>query len=155
MAAKLTLSLRSPAFQKRLREACENSADCPPLHKGRLVWLRDRLEERGTVVTIESVRRWLAGEGRPRQDKCEDLAKVLGVDGTWLYMGKETSPPYQSQATPVIHETDDIPVLPIKLRPGLIVTVSGLPLDLSSAEARKIANIILAHTSPTSDGSAG
>lgn len=36
-------------------------------------------------------------------------------------------------------------ILPIPLRADLVVQVAGLPFDLSAAEAKKIANIILAH----------
>ncbi|WP_336958006.1 hypothetical protein [Sphingobium aquiterrae] len=38
-----------------------------------------------------------------------------------------------------------ISVLPIPLRADLTIQIAGLPFDLSQQEARKIANIILAH----------
>ena len=41
----------------------------------------------------------------------------------------------------------NVTVLPIALRPGLTVQIAGLPFDLTTIEARKIANIILAHGS--------
>jgi len=43
--------------------------------------------------------------------------------------------------------SDDI--LPIPLRQGLTVKIAHLPFDLTSAEAKKIANIILAHAAET------
>lgn len=36
-------------------------------------------------------------------------------------------------------------ILPVPLRPDLTIQIAGLPFDLTSAEAKKIANIILAH----------
>lgn len=39
----------------------------------------------------------------------------------------------------------NVTVLPIALRAGLTVQVAGIPFDLTAAEAKKIANIILAH----------
>jgi hypothetical protein len=38
-------------------------------------------------------------------------------------------------------------ILPIPLRPELTIQIAGLPFDLTPAEAKKIANIILAHAS--------
>jgi hypothetical protein len=39
-------------------------------------------------------------------------------------------------------------ILPIAVRPDLVVQVAGLPHDLTKAEAQRIANIILAHALP-------
>jgi hypothetical protein len=39
-------------------------------------------------------------------------------------------------------------VLPIALRPDLTIQIAGLPFDLTIAEAKKLANIILAHALP-------
>ena len=39
-------------------------------------------------------------------------------------------------------------VLPITVRPDLVVQVAGLPHDLTKSEAQRIANIILAHAVP-------
>lgn len=36
-------------------------------------------------------------------------------------------------------------ILPVPLRPDLTIQIAGLPFDLTPAEAKKIANIILAH----------
>lgn len=45
----------------------------------------------------------------------------------------------------VIQHLPNVTVLPIPLRPDLTVQIAGLPFDLTPAEAKKIANIILAH----------
>ena len=46
----------------------------------------------GTPVTIESVRKWLHGEARPRPDRMKALAKVLRVDEGWLALGLAPEP---------------------------------------------------------------
>ena len=51
------------------------------------------------------------------------------------------------RSAPAGRSLPNISVLPIPLRPDLTVQVAGLPFDLTQAEAKKIANIILAHTS--------
>lgn len=48
---------------------------------------------------------------------------------------------------PVKTPNVDANVLPIALREDLIVRIFGLPFDLSPAEGKKIANIVLAHVS--------
>jgi len=39
-------------------------------------------------------------------------------------------------------------ILPIRLRQDLTIQIAGLPFDLTPGEAKKIANIILAHAAP-------
>lgn len=133
---------RSPDFAHRLRLACDGHAHCPPLHQGRLTWLRARLAQKGLNVSVESIRKWLDGESRPKQEKCEVLAQVLGIDAARLYMGIGPANEERSSTPPSLART---PVLPIAIRDGVIVEISGLPLDLSQAEATKLANILLAH----------
>ena len=41
-------------------------------------------------------------------------------------------------------------ILPVALRPNLTIQIAGLPFDLTEAEAKKLANIILAHALPSS-----
>jgi len=92
---------------------------------------------------VESVRKWLSGEGRPKQDKCEALAAILGVDSGWLYMGEVLS---NRDGAGDEHDPAMLgPVLPIKLRHGVIVEIHGLPLDLTEGEAKRISNIVTAH----------
>jgi len=45
-------------------------------------------------------------------------------------------------------ELPNVSVLPIPLRQNLTVRVVGLPFDLTPSEAKKVANIILAHALP-------
>lgn len=66
------------------------------------------------------------------------------------------SKPVQEQATPSTLQTPPvhtslpgISVLPVPLRSDLTVQIAGLPFDLTPAEAKKIANIILAHAVET------
>lgn len=54
-----------------------------------------------------------------------------------------TSPPH-----PQLRPVPAVQVLPIALRPDLVVQIAGLPHDLTKAEAQRIANIVLAHAIP-------
>jgi hypothetical protein len=42
---------------------------------------------------------------------------------------------------------DDV-VVPIPLRHDLVIRIANIPLDLTEAEARKIAAVVLAHAGP-------
>lgn len=152
MSQRPVKMLRSPKFGIRFQTACEAHPLCPPLHRGRLTWLRDQLGGAGLDVSVESVRKWLSGEGRPSQDKAEALANLLGVDATWLYMGTGSSALDQNPARKQsLADTEQFgPMLPIAIRPNCVVQITGLPLDLSSSEATKISNIVLAHVSAVS-----
>jgi hypothetical protein len=133
--------LRSPQFSARLQAACDAHASCPLLNKGRLTWLQAQLREQGLLVSVEAVRKWLSGEGRPRQDTCEKLAAVLQTDAVELYMGC-------GSALPITNAADIMPaeqILPIAVRDGVVVRITGLPLDLTTSEATRIANIVKAH----------
>lgn len=52
-----------------------------------LGWIQKEMRTRDVRVSLETVRKWLAGEGRPRPDKMDTLAKVLNVDVHWLTHG--------------------------------------------------------------------
>ena len=140
MSVKLKLPVRHK-FAARLKEACDGFAECPPLHQGRLTWLKERLDAEGVHVEVESVRKWLAGEMKPRQDKCEALGRILGRDPVWLYMGHSAS--IESSAA-----SSESVVIPIPLRPGINVEIHNLPSDLTVAEAQRIANIVKAYAQP-------
>ena len=74
-------------FAGRLDQACDK-AGVPARNHGRLRWIRDGLARRfGEDITVESVRKWLAGEALPRPKKLKKLAELLGVDEGWLYSG--------------------------------------------------------------------
>ena len=75
------------AFGLRFTEVCDNSRVVPAFNRGRLTWIADQMSLLGRPVTIESVRKWLHGEARPRPDRMKALAKVLRVDEGWLALG--------------------------------------------------------------------
>lgn len=80
--------IRDKAFAKRLETACENHPRSPSGH-GRQKWVRERLQETCNVkVSPEAVRKWFAGEARPRPAVMKDLARVLEVDEAWLSLGR-------------------------------------------------------------------
>lgn len=43
----------------------------------------------GTPVTVQAVRKWLAGDVIPTQDKLQTLAEWLQIDPHWLRFGEE------------------------------------------------------------------
>lgn len=45
-------------------------------------------------------------------------------------------------------ELPNVSVLPIPLRQNLTIRIVGLPFDLTAGEAKKLANIVLAHANP-------
>lgn len=79
--------IRDPAFARRLEQAADLHPHCPPKHRGRLDWVRERLAEKGETVSNETVRKWFAGEAKPRPDKGALLAEIMQVDVAWLQMG--------------------------------------------------------------------
>lgn len=40
------------------------------------------------MVSAETVRKWFAGEAKPKGDRVRHLASILEVDWIWLEMGK-------------------------------------------------------------------
>ncbi len=82
--------IRDPEFAKRLGQACDANFHCPELHKGRLTWLADQMGKRlKKAVSAQTCARWINGEAKPRRDKNDVLAELLGVDPIWLYLGVE------------------------------------------------------------------
>ncbi|MBH0113208.1 helix-turn-helix transcriptional regulator [Novosphingobium sp. YJ-S2-02] len=80
--------VREPEFAKRLNQACDTNAHAPDLHRGRYVWLREELAKRfNENVSIETCRKWFAGESRPRPAKMAKVAQLLEVDVAWLSLG--------------------------------------------------------------------
>ena len=73
-------------FAARLRQACDDVPTIIPSYgQGRLVVLAKRLRK-----SQEAVRRWCAGEARPRVRVMRDLAELLNVDEAWLSLGVKT-----------------------------------------------------------------
>ena len=150
--------VREPEYAERLRSACDQCAQCPPLHEGRLTWLSDefRKRTRGESVSTEACRRWLYGEVAPRPKKVPILADILGVDPIWLQTG--VGPMGQSNHAGMDGKTEmrastklsiAETCIPIQVRSDVTVQIRNLPHDLTEAEARRLANIILAHAIPT------
>lgn len=76
-----TLEFRK-SFVKRLVQACDESANIPPPHKGRQQYIAEQLG-----VAPEAVSKWFKGVSMPRPDKMERLAELVGVDQSWLTFG--------------------------------------------------------------------
>jgi transcriptional regulator with XRE-family HTH domain len=79
--------IRDPEFARRLETACDAHPHAPEKHFGRIRWLQEQLMKLAEEVSPETVRKWLAGEARPRVVKMEKLAQALQVDPAWLAMG--------------------------------------------------------------------
>ena len=78
----------APDFAHRLNVACDNNDLVPPYNYGRQTWVANQLEKLHDIkVSKETVRKWFAGEARPRTDKMKALATVLRVDEAWLSLG--------------------------------------------------------------------
>lgn len=81
-------TIRDKAFARRLNDACDSNPQVPAYNFGRLAWVRTNLEKRHRIkVSTETVRKWFAGEARPRPDKLKTLSALLGVDEAWLSLG--------------------------------------------------------------------
>ena len=133
--------VRFPNFAQRLTAACDEHPECPPLHKGRQVWLRQQLAREGLFVSTEGIRKWLAGESRPKDENAEKLGRVLGKDGDWLRTGRRLQ----------INEAEEAPTRPavasplqVGIRPGFSVEIRGLPNDLTKAEAARLGAVLCA-----------
>ncbi len=66
-------------FGERLTLACDENENVPAKGRGRLIYLR-----RCLGVSHESVRKWLAGESRPKPTRMRELSDLLNVDEAWL-----------------------------------------------------------------------
>ncbi len=75
--------IRDKGFARRIETACENHPHAPSGH-GRQKWVREQLEAQGTTVSPEAVRKWFAGEARPKPAMMKQLASILEVDEAWL-----------------------------------------------------------------------
>lgn len=84
---KVANIVRDKPFAQRLAQACDSSPKEPPSAYGRLTWLKNRLEDIGTKVSVETVRKWYSGEVKPRPEKLALLARILEVDEAWLSLG--------------------------------------------------------------------
>ena len=69
-------------FEVRLAQACRENVDIPPHGKGQQTYLAEKMK-----VSQAAVRKWFAGESRPKQPTMRKLASVLNVDYVWLALG--------------------------------------------------------------------
>lgn len=82
--------IRDEPFARRFMQACDAHRECPPLHHGRLAWVRDEFENRfKETVSLESVRKWSIGETKPYAGRMDLLAQLLEVPVEWLHLGAE------------------------------------------------------------------
>ena len=81
--------IREMEFANRLAQAAD-TARIPGLNQGRLTTIKDMMLSRhGIEISLETVRKWVAGESRPRPDKMRALAALLNADEGWLATGRE------------------------------------------------------------------
>lgn len=76
-------------FARRMKQACDANSDVPAMNDGRLVWMRQRIENEGIEVSLQTVMRWYYGAAMPRQKKLIMLSKILGVSPSWLSLGRD------------------------------------------------------------------
>jgi len=87
----------------------------------------------------------LTGQARSKGKKGDGRPKPVKRGAT---SESAHTPSPAAQATPVV-DLPNVNQLPIPLRQNLTVRIFGLPFDLTPAEAKKVANIILAHATET------
>lgn len=121
-----------PEFAKRMQLACDGNPNVPPLNHGRLGWFSTEIEKRfHAKVTIETVRKWFAGETIPRPKMMGYLAAVLEVDHAWLSVG--ASPQIADKQKKARDATADGAV---NLVAGLIQICGGSPAFPDDADDR-------------------
>ena len=86
---KKTNKILHREFANRMAQACDGNPDVPPPNFGRLGWFVKQMKTRfNETATQESVRKWFAGESRPRHKTMAYLAQILKVDEAWLSIGR-------------------------------------------------------------------
>ena len=80
--------VRDPAFGARLTETLDRDPNVPPPNYGRLGWIKDQFAIKfKEPVSAETVRKWIAGEVKPKPERIEMLAELLSIDRGWLAFG--------------------------------------------------------------------
>lgn len=118
--------IRHPDFAARLDKAVERHPQAAGW--GRQRWLRDRVEEKsGNSYSNESVRKWFAGETRPRPEIITIIAEILGVDEAWLSVGStpEASPTERRRLNAVADGAVNLVAGLIQLNGGHIAFPTG------------------------------
>jgi transcriptional regulator with XRE-family HTH domain len=128
-------------FADRLAVACDHHPKAPADY-GRQAWVRRELARLGSEVSATAVTNWFNGYTQASPRLMAKLAQALEVDVNWLSGADGAQlPAADGRLTTYKEETFDFP---IPLRPGMVVHVRGIPLDISEIEARKVANVLLA-----------
>ena len=77
-----------------MQQAADGNPIIPPKNYGQLGWFVHQFEERFQhEITQETIRKWFAGESRPRHKTLIMLAKLLKVNETWLAFGTNDDVP--------------------------------------------------------------
>lgn len=127
-----TKKVPHPEFARRMQAACDGNPRVPLPNHGRLGWFVDEIEKKsGDTVTIETVRKWFAGETIPRKQMMLNLASVLDVDHAWLAVGR--SPEATEKQQKVRNAMADGAV---NLVAGLIQICGGSPAFPTDGDAR-------------------
>ncbi len=96
--------VRDKDFARRLDIAVSGHPLAPEGH-GRQKWLRERVEGRFKIkLSPEGVRKWFAGESRPRPSTMSQIAQALEVDEAWLSIGitPTSTPEHKRQQNNVV-----------------------------------------------------
>lgn len=82
---------RYPEFALRMAQAADANKNVPLPNHGRLQWIADEMGKMGHSMTMETSRKWFAGETMPRTAAAKLLAHVLSVDPAWLTLGQPST----------------------------------------------------------------
>ncbi len=94
MASPASKKIPHADFAQRMHLACDGNGDVPKPNFGRLGWFVDEFDEKfDYALTAETVRKWFAGEARPRPRTMSMLAQILEVDEAWLSVGSDPAIP--------------------------------------------------------------
>ena len=92
MAKTNTKMVVHPGFAERMAMAADNSTAVPPPNYGRQTWIAEQFRSRhGRKIAVESVRKWFAGETKPRAEAMRILAELMAVDEAWLSLGTSSA----------------------------------------------------------------
>ena len=134
------MAIRQRIFSERLRAACNDRGISG---HGLGTWLIRELELREVHVSGQCVSNWLNGRTAPRDEALNALAAILKVKPSWL------AAHFQGSAEPnEINEKEGQQAsrysLPVPLSADREISICNIPFDLTVAEAKRIANVIIA-----------
>lgn len=80
--------IREPEFAKRLTEISDRHSRIPALNKGRLTYISREFMVRGGIkLPLETVRKWYAGEAKPRSKNMQMLTEIVDSNVVYLSLG--------------------------------------------------------------------